>query len=655
MGGRAFRPVGEWLICFLFLQVVWTAPTVDLADPLSLGTCTCDLTQAQCDVNCCCDPDCDSLSSLVASFSCLPEGPSNASRQYCYSQSWLHSVNPRVDLWVVADDLRGLLCVSVDNSAVQGEVFENQATISSSQVDAVIQERRQTFSAVLPAAATVEATLRGYLAGDVLKIHSALSTSGQVQSVTGPATLESAGNVEVVRDLQLPTADLLGNCASPGQNVRFLNDVPSTTCWNKGVDLATTCTQLGPRSRLGTFLLRSQHMPQDLRCGSRCLLPDLSSSCPVETILADGSVVTELCSDDQPELSTPVLQIGTDSCTCIGAVKDIHYTFGFGLDETDQVVRISKMRVRFTLQNIVSHGCGAVSIPQGASATFVQDQADAAQVSDEERSGNPGYVAGLPLLVAPCDNYESDGTCAAYGDRRSATVPGILSPGTCQLAGSNATAESVVINFGENAMFGCTLSLTRSQLASLCRPDNPDMQNGFVGYLAMLPFGRSGQRWTHIAAFGNVPNGAQDPADWIEVEELARTEVLGFGDSTSSQQASNSTCTGAVIGVDLEVIYSYFGDVQNPQSKVVGARMSHRLGILSYTLPDPTARQSFAFGYSVTFLRRDEKDFALQVPPRPQLPVLLPADLFYPFTIGVAARPVGKAVLTLMPALLLSL
>ncbi|CAE7486935.1 unnamed protein product [Symbiodinium natans] len=40
----------------------------------------------------------------------------------------------------------------------------------------------------------------------------------------------------------------------------------------------------------------------------------------------------------------------------------------------------------------------------------------------------------------------------------------------------------------------------------------------------------------------------------------------------------------------------------------------------------------------VSFLRADSDDFVLKVPPRPQLPVLLPADLFYPFTIGSAAR-----------------
>ncbi|CAE7486981.1 Tctn3 [Symbiodinium natans] len=134
------RFLGGWL-CTGLLTLARAAPTVDINDPVSLGKCICDLTRGQCDVNCCCDPDCTSLVGLTASFSCLPEGPVNASAQYCYSKSWLHSVNPRVDLWVIADDLRGLLCVSVDNSAVRGEVFENEATLSTSQIDAVIQDR----------------------------------------------------------------------------------------------------------------------------------------------------------------------------------------------------------------------------------------------------------------------------------------------------------------------------------------------------------------------------------------------------------------------------------------------------------------------------------------------------------------------------------
>eukprot|EP00434_Breviolum_minutum_P028599 symbB.v1.2.025303.t1/scaffold2445.1/size151041/31 len=66
--------------------------------------------------------------------------------------------------------------------------------------------------------------------------------------------------------------------------------------------------------------------------------------------------------------------------------------------------------------------------------------------------------------------------------------------------------------------------------------------------------------------------------------------------------------------------------------KVVGARMSHQLGVLAYTLSEPTKKQSFQFTYTAGRLE-------VKVPPRPQLPLSLPPDLFYPFTIGSAGMP----------------
>ena len=62
-------------------------------------------------MNCCCDPDCGVLKDT---FSCLPEGrrpkmpreglkavpfegPASRDARYCYSKSWLRSVNPYPD------------------------------------------------------------------------------------------------------------------------------------------------------------------------------------------------------------------------------------------------------------------------------------------------------------------------------------------------------------------------------------------------------------------------------------------------------------------------------------------------------------------------------------------------------------------------------
>lgn len=599
--------------------VALCAPSVNLEDPLSLGSCTCDLTQAQCDVNCCCDPDCEGLAS---GFSCLPEGPQSAS-QYCYSKSWLHSVNPRVDLWVISDDLRGLLCVSVDNSAVQGEVFQNEAILSSSQIDAIIQEQSLPTSTV----ATGDVAVRGYQTGDILKVNSALS--GTVELILGASTLETA-TLEVVRPLSIAAAGPSGTCATGnGQVVRFLNEVPSTSCW-KQVDLATQCTTtLNPRQLLDTWMLHRQYLPEDMRCGERCLIP---TTCLVQRKAVDGSVVSLEGCDGNASVAASSFATGSDgSCTCTGAVENLHFQFHFGL--VSDVVSITKVNVSYSIQDIYSAGCQSLRVQQGGSVHFLQDQSGSQLV--EARSGNPGYITGLPLLVADCTLV--DGSCN-YGGRRDATVPGILPGGKCALLNaSTADTQEVKINFGENAIFGCILDLTRAELKSLC--GGTALANGFVGYLKMLPFGSTGSSWTQIAAFGSVPNDAQDSADFVQVEESPRTETLAFTDSDAAQKASTSTCTGAVVGVELEVIYSSFGKIGNPQMKVVGSRISHQQGALSYTLADATKKQSFQFTYTVKFTHTGSERMDVKVPPRPQLPLSLPPDLFYPFTLGSASVP----------------
>eukprot|EP00435_Cladocopium_sp_Y103_P025790 s1596_g6.t1 len=484
--------------------VALCAPSVNLEDPLSLGSCTCDLTQAQCDVNCCCDPDC---AGLASGFTCLPEGPQSATSQYCYSKSWLHSVNPRVDLWVISDDLKGLLCVSVDNSAVQGEVFQNEALLSSSQIDAIIQEQSPPTSTV--AGDVGDVAVRGYRAGDVLKVNSALGQT--VELIQGASTLETA-SLEVVRPLSIAAAGPSGTCATGnGQVVRFLNEVPPTSCW-KQVDLATQCTTtLNPRQILDTWMLHSQYLPEDMRCGERCLIP---TTCLVQRKAADGSVVSLGC-DGNTSVTASSFATGSDGCTCTGAVENLHFQFHFGL--VSDVVSITKVNVSYSIQDIYSAGCQPLRVQQGGSIHFLQDQSGSQLV--EARSGNPGYITGLPLLVADCTLV--DGSCN-YGGRRDATVPGILPGGKCALLNaSTAETQEVKINFGENAIFGCTLDLTRAELKSLCG-GTAALANGFVGYLKMLPFGSTGSSWTQIAAFGSVPNDAQDSADFVQVEESAR-------------------------------------------------------------------------------------------------------------------------------------
>ena len=55
---------------------------------------------------------------------------------------------------------------------------------------------------------------------------------------------------------------------------------------------------------------------------------------------------------------------------------------------------------------------------------------------------------------------------------------------------------------------------------------------------------------------------------------------------------------------------------------------------LEFLLADPSERQPFQFTVKMKFVRKpDGGDLDIVIPPRPTLPVYLPADVFYPFTL----------------------
>lgn len=608
---RRARPctlgAAAWLLCARRSG----APVVDLEDAnRDLGPCTCDLASGLCDAHCCCDPDCSSdlAGSLAQTFDCLPEGLVPATSQFCYSKDWVTRVNPRVDLWVVADDLRSLLCVEVDNNEVQGVFYANSPTVASSSI-ARERERQQLsgFDDVLAAAgaAAAQTEMRAYQAGDVLRVHMALSLADS--TIQPFSSLGSFGVVQISAGLALRAPGVLGGCpeGSAGQLARFLMDVPSTSCWIEQ-NLVDACTVALNPSIATRWTVPTKLLPGNLKCdnANECLAPDVS------VVDAEGA---------STNLQDSVLSQNDGVCSCVGAIRSLQYTFYFDAD-----AHINKVQVNIILQDIQDAPCEGGRVAQTTSVTFLQG-ADPSSVT--ERSGNPGYIVAMPLLVAD----------AIPQRPRAATIDGVSTLGECVKVGASASAWNIALNFGEDAVLGCTLALTRAELEAECCDD---AECGFSSKLQILRvLGPPEPSWTHIAAWGSVAADSADSEDWVEVSFDSVTETPQFSQDASG--ASQSKCEGAVVGVDLKVLYSPFGDVQNPQNKIVAATAAHRVGELQYTMQDPRERQHFQFTFTVSFTRLDntEEDPSVQALPRAQLPLLLPQNLFYPFSLGSGARP----------------
>lgn len=320
------------------------------------------------------------------------------------------------------------------------------------------------------------------------------------------------------------------------------------------------------------------------------------------------------------------------ACSCLGALRDIKYSIIYGYDKNEGGVVIRSVKTHTRVHDIKSENCQPIRVAQYMSVRFLYERSDLPEVS-RSRSGNPGYRVGLPLLAATCKRYDGSDNCASFdtspGLSPFATVQGIRPDGSCVLKNDGKAGQDKEIRFGEDAIFGCSVSYTRQQLASICRAG---AATGFMDLIQLLPFGRLGGRWTHLAAFGDLQK--IEAMDWIAVPALQGSKSLEFDESTSSK-ASTSTCKDAVVGVNLEILYSPFGEVRNPQARIVGARQWHVDGNLHFTATDPMQAQPFQFYFAVSFVRVDDtgKQEA-EYPSRPQLPLWLPHDLFYPFGLS---------------------
>lgn len=588
-----------------------------------LGPCICDLTRASCDINCCCDADCISLG-LTKGFDCLPAGPVDRTANSCHSVGWLHNVNPRVDFWVVADDLEGLLCVAVDNNVIKGVFHENPSVASPARIDSVRSEQHlesfgQMLAEVAPNSQHQPATTsRGYQSGDVLMVHRGLSqAAGAILPVSGASSLTQAGVWEVVSGMPFSSPDVLGVCSTRlASAVRFLVDVPPTSCWLQSVQLASACASTLSYTVANAWMVRKMHLPESARCGDRCILPEMKGTAG----LVSGA---------------RFVQDGT-SCSCLGALREVKYTVFYGYDDAEAGVVIKRVQTDVTLQDIRSENCQPVRVAQLTSVRFLQDGSDLPEAY-RDRSGHPGFRVGLPLLAATCKRYDDADNCVAFDTSPQlspfATVEGIFSDGRCVLKTDSSSGDVKEIRFGEDAVFGCTVSYTRQQLASICRAGS---STGFMDLLELLPFGRLGGRWTHLAAYGNLRgvDVMAQAGEWIEVEAFQGSKALEWDESQASK-ASTSTCRDAIVGVNLEILYSPFGEVSNPQARIVAAKESHVRGNLHFTQRDPEQAQAFQLYFTVSFVRMDDtgKQEA-EYPPRPQLPLWLPYDLFYPFFLS---------------------
>ncbi|XP_028916835.1 tectonic-3 [Ornithorhynchus anatinus] len=482
----------------------------------ALPICICDLSPNTCDLNCCCDRDCY-LSSPRAVFSfCLP-GSTRAKSWVCVENSLIFRSNSpfssRVNL---KPNGLGEFCVEVNNSKLN--YFQQLQKVNASNI-ASLSTKYGGPSIISPPPAQSPSSAF-YKAGDpILTYFPKWSLSSMLRQPAG-----------------------IGGLCADGNPAGFLES-KTTSCTRIFPSVAKSCAKDPALCASSYYDFTVLKVPSGLADLQNMQVPIASASQPAPPLLKGN--------------------------TCHNVVSQVIYEI-----ETNGTFGIQKVSVRLVQTNL--SGTPGASLQQHFTVLFRPFKRNTAGSPSLPRSGNPGYLVGMPLLAL------------TGGTRHSVSILQSQGDGSC-------SERRHQVQFGMNVLAGCKLRIEER--------DCSQMQSELYKSLRGVP---SPDR---LAVFGNAE--LTQKGEWIRVL-TKNCDPLAEGCSIPT-------------ALEMQVLWAHTGLLSNPQAQVLGARLLYKCQArnLSVRVTEVSLSTSVTF---TDITRRPE-------PPRgqPKKEWKLPFDFFFPF------------------------
>ena len=188
--------------------------------------------------------------------------------------------------------------------------------------------------------------------------------------------------------------------------------------------------------------------------------------------------------------------------------------------------------------------------------------------------------------------------------------------------------------FGVSRSSGCFRKYTKDELRAECQSQATERKTpGEIIIDSSTAFGIYGN-----ADFYNT-------GEWTSVNfdypaEPAKVEW---------NQTTNA-CSGLINNVRIEFVTALTGAVQNPQAKILYARVQYlsTTWVASAASAATGAKQKYPIMLSVQFKQLRFEDTTEYTPPMPSVFPSLSDDIFYPFSLWNAATPFGAVPLMQM-------
>ncbi|XP_057176534.1 tectonic-1 [Triplophysa rosa] len=418
--------------------------------------CPCNLQTGQCDINCCCDPDCTEEVSLFTDCSIKTV---SSDPRLCQKDTVVYSINTtadglsRVQSSVQQEVNPDVFCIQSANYE-EGMSFGAPEIPTEENFDSLFGQFVGFFfgrSRDTSAQSSAIGNVPGYLCGDVMQT---VNEAGEQESFPFPASAATAHCLD----------------ANPAA---FLKDQTSRCV--RSFDLGQDCSSLEALDLRAyiTFKIRTGKNEEAKVIGAEV------SAITLESLEGTWTSVDPA----ESAVYFPVLLESGDVCNNV--VKQVKYIFRYS--EAGEILSVMASFLLGAIKSIM------VPIQQEFQITFLQEITSTAGM---RFSGNPGYVVGLPLVAG---TRTADGVVQSTDPKGSLTILQNSGEQDCLLGSSRRSP----VLFGIDMVSGCTFRLSDAVNCSLLSEV----------ILSVL----KGQNFPdHVASFGNsLP---QNTLDWVPIQ-----------------------------------------------------------------------------------------------------------------------------------------
>ena len=588
--------------------------------------CQCDLTAGMCDPNCCCDSECSDEEKKLFSDSCIPQTSSALSIPVCVSGNTFESITTQQYGLQSTSAQEGFLCIEEIKNPSLGVFFKPPGKLTPSLLERTGIEPEHAFGMVGDGSpsAPEDNNRKNYAVGDRLQV----AFASKILSAFGGY-------------MPLPSVGPNGRCADTNY-MRYRVPVTSNTCPRRG-------------SCLGSF--SSAAYVEDIRIKRKYSKErgiqdtgDAAEWAPVTVSSlrhrdVDTGVVTSI--DVPTNGSIPATVYDGANKVCANALLGVRYTVFY--DATDATITSVSAQVLIgnvsaasaTTELTMDQEYGVEYMWSDAAYPFeepeLKETALVNNLQNRSRSGNPGYILGKPVLAGTVHEYDVvDGTETKKKKIIDAYADGLRMPlvadenGRCVASSPTTQRHGRLINFGHDALSGCTISVTRAQLKALCTSVPSDLAEST---LATVPGYFNLTTGIRVGAFGNANPFNDDEAEWPVMSVDTPSTQGDYDDKTGK-------CTGMVTSADFEFLTHDVGSFASPQAKIGVARVMYRTKTINFHAVTglDSETNDIVLTSTATFVKLKPSGLEEYIPPAPPFFPSIPHDVFYPFEFSPASR-----------------